>query len=430
MEEINTAKTENQVKLENVASRIEKTKEEEQTEPEKINENISDITVRINDEQEKINTVTQKINEIRNELGLQGTENNFPSTDYNKNKITKLESKRTSLKEALLKIGKIAAISVIGIMPGKLNGQDTIKNAGIETRIENNEQLKSQIFNEVDVALKNGLLKNKPDNSYLFEFKNGNYDISYNLDTNGDGEKDLKPQISVSYDSGNSYYELVKGQNEISNIDKDIVYNYKDDSLSNSETKPYGDFGRENLKVIPELYGKENSPVHFRKINKEEIEKFLNDIKQFSGIIDYNGIEQNNINIKNKEEKDNILKKESEEKKNALELQMIPFVDIYNFLKQNINNSQINHNEGDYSHFVKGGYSCDFDDTGYLKVSFVDKDGYKNLITANLGKSDFGIRQALKIKKNEEGSVVSRENMSEEQISKIIKDVLLDIKNY
>jgi len=325
------------------------------------------------------------------------------------------------------KVSQIAAVSFIGLVPGQLKGQEIVNNSEHQIKIENNEQLKSQIFDEVGVALNNGVLKNKSDNVYYFEFKNGNYDISYNLDTNFDGEKDSNPQISVSYVDGNCFFNLVKGQNEISNIDRDIVYNYKDNSLSNSESKTYGDFGGENMLVIPELYGKNDSMVHFRKINKEEMKKFLNDIKQFSGVVNSVGIEQNNKNIKNKEEKDEILKKESQIKSKEKESQMEPFVFLYNFLKRNKESFDGSHNEGEFFHLIKGKYSYDFDESGYLKISFIDCNGYNNLIKVELKKEKFGIDQALKIKKNEEG-VTIRENITEEQIGKIMSDLLLDIK--
>ena len=350
------------------------------------------------------------------------------SLNYKNAKIDDIRKKINEYFSPVKKAAQIVAISSVGIFPSPASGQDVdINNIDQNSKIENNEQLKNQIFSEVVTAYNNGILRNNPNNVYYFELQKDGYDISYNLDTNLDGENDSIPQINILYVNGNNIYRLDKGQNGISSIDREIVYNYRDALLPGSEIKTYGEFAGENIIVIPELTGKNDAPVHVREINKEEMEKFLDDITEFSETIDSGGIRENENNIRNQIEKDRIYKEGKEKEEKDKELQMKPFSDLYNFLKQNTESFGISHNEGESSHFVKGKYSYDFDESGYLRISFIDDDGYKNFIRANFTKENFGINQAIKIKRNEGGNS-DRQEISGEQIGKIINETLLDIK--
>jgi hypothetical protein len=323
------------------------------------------------------------------------------------------------LPKFLKNIAKIAAVSAIGLMPNQLKGQDTLRNNGKELNIENKIELNSQIFDEIEKGYKNGVLKNTPENVYFFHFEKDGYNITYDLDANYDKNKDENPTITIDYVNGKLNYLLKKGNKNI-----DIVYNYEDDSLSNSETKSYGDFAVENIIIINKLYGKNNEPVNFRKINKSEKEKILVDTKKYFIGIDTVGINQNSINLKNGEEKINL-------KNQKIENEKVEEEEILNIAKKLLDyfngpndlEGKVNDNDIDMMITLSHGiYSYKYDKND-VNVSFLDADGYKNevLIAVN----DNKIIRARKYKKTKEGNNI--QYLSNQEIKKILEDAYSEI---
>lgn len=320
------------------------------------------------------------------------------------------------LPKFIKKVAKLAVISSIGLVPGQLKGQEVINNTEHQIRIENNEQLKSQIFNEVKVAFENGVLKNTQQNAYFFRLEKDGYDITYDFDADYDEKKEISPTIEIDYTDGNSNYILQEGPSEITN--RDIVYNYKDNLLSNSETKMYGDFFAENRIIIRNLYGKNDSPVYSRKINKEEMVKFLKDIKQFAQVVDSVGINKNNKNLQQKEEKIKLEQQKEKEERDMIKISENLLDSLKN--KQKLEGGE--YNEYAMSNISHGIYSYKYYGQN-IDISFVDSDGYTNEVSVDVGKKQ--IRRARKYNKIESNLKII--DLSNTEAKKVVENAFLEI---
>lgn len=321
--------------------------------------------------------------------------------------------------EGIKKVAKIAAVAAIGLAPGQLKGQDNIDDSKNKFSIEQNEQLKSLIFDQVRIGFYNGNLRNSPDNAYFFRLEKDGYDITYNLDNDQNGEKDEAPTIEVDYIDGNSEYILQKGPKGINS--RDIVYNYKDNSLSKADQKPYGEFFSENMIVIRELHGKNDHIVNYRKINKEEKEKILKDIRIFFEKADTVGFESNEKNLKLTEEKSNQSK---EKRQKELEILSISH-ELSNYLKTKEDFKDKIYNEMEMRYSVSRGiYLIKFDDQN-VYISFVDSDGYKNEVSIDVKNDE--IKRAKKYKKIEDNKIDLKEMSDLSEIKKILEDTFLEI---
>lgn len=315
-------------------------------------------------------------------------------------------------------VAKVAAVSAIGLMPNQLKGQDTIKDNGKEINIENTIELKNQIFSEVEIGYKNGILRNTQENVYFFRLEKDGYDITYDLDANYDKKKDENPTIEIDYINGKSNYILQKGK-----VNKDIVYNYEDKSLSSTETKPYEDFAAENMIIISELYGKNKELVNFRKINDNEKNQILIDIRKFFKNIDTIGINENLKNLKNGEQK---LELEKQKEKN----EQIEEGEIINIAKKLLEYFKGPNNlEGKVYNDMymmttlsQGIYSYRYNNNE-VYVSFLDTEGYKNEVHIKINKNE--INKARKYKKTDQGLDIK--NLSNQETRKIIEDAFSEI---
>lgn len=317
-------------------------------------------------------------------------------------------------------IVKIGAVASVGLFPGQLKGQDIIKNTEKEITIESSEQLNSQIFNEIEVAYKNGILRNEPESAYYLDFKKDGYSIGYKLNSDGSNKKDESPTLELGYHNGNLNYFLQKSPNEVMN--RDIVYNYKDSSLSNSETKSYGDFFVENIFFIADLHDRSKDPVHFRKINENEKQIFLDYLKELTNHVDSVGISENNKNISNKDNE--IKQKETRLSKNTIEVKEIGDIiqNVSDILKDKKLESKVA-DEAPYRYF-HGNYEI-IDDQGSLQIYFLDSDGSRNELYITLNNKDIKIAQKINLKNRSLGI----QQLSNIEIKKIIEGALFELIN-
>ncbi len=297
---------------------------------------------------ESKNIEKKKINDEKSKLEP------IPSSDFKEelkkndlNKITKIKEEILKYFNSAKKIAIIAAVSTVGLMPMKSEGQVNPRDS-----IENNDKLKTEIFNEVKNAYENGIMKELGEGSYLYCIDRENFSIIYNLDTNSDGKydkNDKDPEFDISYKKGNSNYYLIKRPK----LESDLVYNYKDSSLDNATTKTYAEFFAENFHVIPELYGKNDNPVNFREINEEEKKELLGDIKKIV-------LEEKTSQVEISELSKNLINKI----KNAVPKDTFENPEIKNVIKF-------------------GPYNFEFNKKIFI-ISFTDKEGFENRISFEL----------------------------------------------
>lgn len=305
-------------------------------------------------------------------------------------------------------VAKVIAVSTVGLLPGQLKGQEVIK---IGKNKENTEQLSHKIFDSVEKGYKNGVLRNSSSNAYFYRFQNNEYDVSYDLDSNFDGKKDDIPTIQVDYIKGNSHY-LIE-QNPIGAKNMDIVCNFKDNSLSDAQTKPYGNFAAEKMLIIAELTEDLEHPVHYREINEEEKTHILNNIEQYFGCVDSTGIKENQKNIKESE-----VKKETENQKELQEQQVIKSAkQLFEYLKNNDNYKKLEADPISLMKVVsKGSFVYKFDNY-YLDLSFIDGEGNKNEIRCKMTDNPYLSKARKIIKMNDDFNI---QNLSNEEVQKII----------
>jgi len=295
-------------------------------------------------------------------------------------KINKVKEEINKYFSLLKKATAIAAVGVVGFMPIKSEGQTNSEN-----NIENQDSLKTEIFNEVRNAYDNGVMKELGKGSYFYCFDRENFSVWYNLDTNYDGkhnENDKDPEIEISYKEGNSNYSLRKK----SKLESDLVYNYKDNSLDNATTKTYAEFFSENSQVIPELYGKNNTPVNFREINIKEKKELLEKIR---GIV----LEEKASQIEISELSHNLIDKIKS-----------------SFPEENFENQETRK-------IMKfGPYNFEFN-KNIFTINFTNKEGFENEISFDMNGSVVNLLDTKKTTPNEN---ISLSGMEVEEILKII----------
>jgi len=313
----------------------------------------------------------------------------------------------------LAKGAVITGIGIASILPNESKGQEAKNISSNEPRkqntenvVEDSEQLSQQIFKEVEKGFQNGVLENSPEDPFYYHKESGKYKISYNLDTNQDGKKEESPKISVDYEEGNSNFSLIK-KSKTEEI-KDLVFNYTDKSLIDSETDTYENFFAQNNVVILSLYGDKKRPIDFRKISNTEKERILFDIKTIMDKKYPDTIEKNNKNIKSFENK-----KETESQKETLKSEIESSAKkLLDVLKKT--GSTLSQ-DGLYKYKI--GFK--------FKISFADKEENQNEVTFYTSPK-FQLSEARKIiMKN--GEPESIQDLSTSEIKSIVEDALSKI---
>ena len=317
-------------------------------------------------------------------------------------------------------VAKVAAVSAIGLMPNQLNGQEVIKDSGKEISVEKSIELKDKIFNEIETGFKNGVLRNTPDNPFYYNLEKDGYEIVYNMDADFDKKKDQNPTIEVDFEKGNSNYLLKKGLDE--SRDKDIVYNYKDGSLSDSQTKPYAEFFSENLIVIRDLYGKKTQPVNYRAISEEEKVVILSDVEKLLGReLDPIGIEENNKNIALEEQKQTIEK----QLKLSAESMSESALGILQYLKTDGKFKEKKEDQFSMMTIITNGEYIFKFNTANFDLSFKDADGNKNELRFDTRDNEISLTRARKIIQSEQG--INIVDLSNQEVQEILVRVSSDI---
>jgi len=315
----------------------------------------------------------------------------------------------------LAKGATIATIGLLSVLPNESKGQE-VKNISpnepnkrnIENVIETSEQLNQQIFKEIEKGFQNGVLENLPENPFYYHKESGKYKISYNLDINQDGKKEENPQISIDCEDGNLNFSLVK-KSKTEQI-KDLVFNYKDKSLTDSDTDTYENFFAKNGVVILSLRGDKTHPIDFRKISDTEKKQILFDLKTILGKEDSITVQKNIENIKEFENK-----KEIENHKKTLEKEVVfSAKKLLDILKKT-----------EASASQDGLYTYKFDHG--FKISFTDQRGNQSEVLFDTN-PEFKLNKVRKIiMKNLEP--VSIEDLSILEIKNIIENALFKSNN-